>query len=324
MTRGFLLVVAVAGVACATEVPLAEIANSQIHARVYLPDAVNGYYRGTRFDWSGAVANLQWNGHEYFGKWFDRYDPKIHDAITGPVEEFLTRDKGLGYEDAKPGETFVKIGVGSIRKPAEPAFRQFATYEIADNGKWTVRKGKDWVEFTQTLKDPSGYAYVYTKRLSLTKGKPQMVLEHRLRNTGSKVIQSSVYEHNFYMLDGKSSGPNFTVTLPFTPKPTRGFNGFAEVRGNQIAYLRELKPGESFQSELKGFGASPNDYDIRVENRESGAGVRQTSNPRPISRFNFWSIRTTVCPEAYIDMNIEPGKEFTWNIVYDFYTVAQR
>jgi hypothetical protein len=37
-------------------------------------------------------------------------------------------------------------------------------------------------------------------------------------------------------------------------------------------------------------------------------------------RINYWSIRTTACPEAYIRMRIEPGKEFTWRIAYDFYT----
>src|SRR5271169_5089953 len=114
--------------------PQAEISNSQIHAKLYLPDPQSGYYRATRFDWSGVVSSLQWNGHEYFGKWFDRYDPKIHDSITGPVEEFLA----LGYAEASPGATFVKIGVGSLRKPAEPAYRQFSTYEIVDPGKWTV------------------------------------------------------------------------------------------------------------------------------------------------------------------------------------------
>jgi hypothetical protein len=49
--------------------------------------------------------------------------------------------------------------------------------------------------------------------------------------------------------------------------------------------------------------------------------VRQTSD-RPLSKLVFWSIRSTVCPEAYIDMRIEPGKEFTWRIAYDFYTLA--
>src|SRR5271168_3714977 len=117
--------------------PQAEISNSQIHAKLYLPDPQSGYYRATRFDWSGVIASLECNGHNYFGQWFEKYDPKLHDAISGPVEEFLTDGKGLGYDEAKPGENFVKIGVGAIRKPAEDSFHQFNTYEIADNGKWT-------------------------------------------------------------------------------------------------------------------------------------------------------------------------------------------
>jgi hypothetical protein len=73
----------------------------------------------------------------------------------GPVEEFLTNGMGLGYEEATPGESFVKIGVGAIRKPEETTFRQFETYDIADNGKWTIHKTSDSVEFTQDLTDLS-------------------------------------------------------------------------------------------------------------------------------------------------------------------------
>lgn len=310
---------------CGADFPEAEIANSQIRARIYLPDAAKGYYRATRFDWSGVISSLQWNGHEYFGQWFDRYDPKLHDSITGPVEEFLTHGAGLGYAEATPGATFVKIGVGSLRKPVEPAFQQFSTYEIVDIGKWTVRKGRDWIEFQQVFADPSGYAYIYRKRLSLTKSKPGLVLQHSLRNTGRKTIESSVYEHDFFMLDGASSSPDVTVTLPFEPRPTNaaGFGGMAAARGRQLVYLKELARGEVVQSEIQGFGSTAHDYDIRVENRKTGAGVRQTAD-RPVSRFNFWSIRTTVSPEAFIDMKIDPGKEFTWRIAYEFYAVAPR
>ncbi len=61
----------------------------------------------------------------------------------GPVEEFLTDGAGLGYAEAKPGGTFVKIGVGVIRKPEERRFQQFKTYDIVDPGKWTVKKRND-------------------------------------------------------------------------------------------------------------------------------------------------------------------------------------
>ena len=36
----------------------------------------------------------------------------------------------------------------------------------------------------------------------------------------------------------------------------------------------------------------------------------------------FWSIRTVLSPEAYINMKIEPGREFHWKLTYDFYTFA--
>src|SRR5947209_10495996 len=96
------VVLALAQLASA-QVPQAAIANARIRATLYMPDARSGYYRGTRFDWSGVVASLDWKGHSYFGQWFERYDPTLHDAITGPVEEFLTNNAALGYDEAKQG-----------------------------------------------------------------------------------------------------------------------------------------------------------------------------------------------------------------------------
>jgi hypothetical protein len=306
----------------AAEAPQAEISSPSIHAKLLLPDADQGYYRATRFDWSGVIASLEWDGHNYFGQWFPRYDPKLHDAIMGPVEEFLTNGAGLGYAEAKTGESFVKIGVGAVKKPDEKAFRQFNTYEITDNGKWTVQKHADSVEFTQVLPDTLGYAYTYTKTVRLAKDKPELILEHRLRNTGRKVIDSSVYEHNFYMLDGQPTGPDVVVKFPFEVHAVANLNGMAETRGSEFVYLQELATGRQVYTEFKGYGDTAKDYDIRVENRKAGIGVRQTSD-RPIAKLVFWSIRTTACPEAYIDMHIEPGKEFTWRITYDFYKLHQ-
>ena len=322
MTLRQAAVVFVAGLALtregAAQFPEAEISNARIRAKLYLPDAQSGYYRATRFDWSGAIASLECNGHSYFGKWFERHDPKIHDAITGPVEEFLTNGAGLGYDEAKVGEPFVKIGVGAIRKPDEPRFRQFNTYEIVDSGKWTVQQGRDWIEFTHELRDTGGYAYVYRKRLRLVGN--ELVLEHHLRNTGRKVIATSVYEHNFFMLDGQPSGPDLVLRFLFEPRAASSFNGLAEVRGKEVVYLQELQPGQSLFSELQGYSASSKDYDLRVENRKTGAGVRQTGD-RSISKLVLWSIRSNISPEAYIDLRIAPGSESSWRIAYQFYTL---
>jgi hypothetical protein len=306
----------------AADYPEAQISNGALRANLLLPDPQTGYYRGTRFDWSGAISSLQFQGHEYFGKWFDHYDPKIHDAIMGPVEEFLTNGMGLGYEEAKPGQSFVKIGVGAIRKPEEPAFHQFNTYDIADNGKWTIHRGADFVEFTHEISDTLGYAYVYKKTVRLAAGKPEMMLEHTLRNTGKKAISTSVYEHNFYMLDHQPAGPGYIVRFPFEVHPQADLRGMAEARGKDFVYLKELPAGQSVATPMDGFGGTAGDYDIRVENSKAEIGVRQTSD-RSVAKLYFWSIRSTVCPEAFIDLKVEPGQEVSWKISYEFYTLAQ-
>jgi len=300
--------------------PTAEIANGRIRAALHLPDAKAGYYRGTRFDWSGVVASLEWNGHQYFGQWFEKYDPTLHDAITGPVEEFLTKDAGLGYDEVKVGDTFVRIGVGAVRKPQEASYQRFGTYEIVDPGKWTVTKGADRITFVHQLGETAGYAYVYRKTLRLTGS--SLVLEHSLRNTGTKTIATSVYDHNFFTLDGETAGPNIVVRFPFAPRAARPLNGLAEVNGNEVTFPKTFERTETVFTELEGFGATPKDYDFRIENRSSGAGVRITGN-RPLSKLPFWSNWKTSCPEPYIDMTVAPGKEFTWEIRYDFYDVAK-
>jgi hypothetical protein len=317
--RIWLIVLAMLNQLAAPQFPQAEISNSSIRATLYLPDAQQGYYRGTRFDWSGAISSLKWNGHEYFGPWFDRYDPKLHDAITGPVEEFLTGDAGLGYAEAKPGESFVRIGVGAVRKPEESAYRRFETYEIVDPGKWTIKKSTNSIEFVHELGDTAGYAYVYRKTLRLIKD--SLVLEHRLRNSGRKPIATSVYNHNFFTLDRQPTGPDIVVRFPFDPRAARALNALAEVRGRELVFLKEFVKGQTVFTEVEGFGATAKDYDFRIEHRRSGAGVRITGD-RPLSKLLFWSAGLTVCPEPYIDASVEPGKESSWRITYQFYQAA--
>jgi hypothetical protein len=60
-----------------------------------------------------------------------------------------------------------------------------------------------------------------------------------------------------------------------------------------------------------------------LANKKAGAGVHITGD-KPLAKVVFWSIRTTFCPEPYIEMNVEPGQESTWNITYEFYTLPGR
>jgi hypothetical protein len=333
--KAFSLCALAAALAAAADFPHAEIRNSEIRAKIYLPDAKNGFYRSTRFDWSGVIVSLEYKGHNYYGPWFkkitDVYDfgydgddviSAPFTAMVGPGEEFQTAGRALGFDEAKPGGTFLKIGVGVLRRPDDSNYDHSKAYEIVDGGKWTVKKSRDAVEFVQELNDPtSGYGYTYKKVVRLTNGKPQMTIGHSLRNTGTKTIVSTVYNHNFLTLDDRPPGPDLTITVPFEIKPRRAPNpALGEVRGNEIRYLKTLEGKDRMTLSATGFSDSPKDYDIRVENRKTGAGVRATAD-RPLSNLNLWSIKTVLAVEPFIAMTIERGTEFTWQITYDYYTI---
>lgn len=313
--------------------PAAELSNGVLHAKIYLPDAEKGYYRGTRFDWSGVIASLEYKGHSYYGPFFQKFDPLVPDVIigdtivagansaaSGPVEEFIgADDTALGYTEAKPGEAFCKVGVGVLQKPQESSYSSYQRYTLLSPGTRTIKKGTDWIEFVQKVDCGTGYAYIYSKKIRFIKNKPTMIIEHSLRNTGRKVIDTEVYDHNFLSIDQQSSGPGLVVTFPFDLKATANMAGMAEIRGKQILFLKVLSHEDTLYTPLEGFGDSAKDYKIGVENRKTGAGV-VIGGDRPISRMGFWAVRTVVAPEPYIHMKVAVGEEFRWKYTYDFYT----
>ncbi|WP_254062467.1 hypothetical protein [Acidobacterium sp. S8] len=304
--------------------PKASLTNGDINAVVFLPDPAKGYYRSTRFDWAGVIPCLSYKGHTYWGEWFHTFDPLVNDSITGPVEEFRSEDGALGYAAAKPGELFVKVGVGTLRKLEDKPYKFGTAYPLVDTGKWTVKTSKRSVRFQQTLQSPIGFAYVYTKTVQLDKHGAVLSLEHELKNTGSKAIVTDVYDHDFFMLDGQPTGPGMTVRFRFNPaskpSPDNSFDpSMAKMEGNEIGYLKELQTGQTVSTYITGYSDKASDYDITVENANTGAGVEQTSDS-PIAKFYLWSIRSTISPEAYIHLDVPPGKTQSWQIHYRFFT----
>jgi len=313
--------------------PRTEITNGVLKVLVYLPDAANGFFKGTRFDWAGVIGQLDYQNHVFYAPWFTRLDPAQRDytatdsevlagpntAITGPVEEF---QQPLGYDEASAGGSFVKIGVGRLRKPeAGGAYSAFRLYDIVDPGTRTLETRSDAITFTHELRDPAGYAYQYTKMLRLTAGQPEMRLEHRLRNTGSRRIETTVYNHNFLTIDGRPTGAGFVVKTPYDIVPARPPDPtLATVAGREVRYVGTLTGRQVVSTPLGGFGSTPADYDFRIEHTGAGVGVHIVGDRAP-SNVTLWSMRTTIGLEPFIGIGIDPGAEFTWTLTYTYYTL---
>jgi ribosomal protein S17 len=298
-----------------SQFPHAEITNGIISARIYVPDPVNGYYRGTRFDWSGINAEIKYGGHSFSGQWFEKYDPFLHDAVMGPVEAFSP----VGFEESSPGGYFTIIGVGVLQKQ-DSIYSPYRFYKIIDPGKWKVYTKHNQVQFVHELRD-SGYSYKYKKTERLTKAKPEMVLMHKLKNTGHRILETMVYDHNFFLIDGQPTGPPFEITFSFPlteKKEGQGLGEMISIKGNRMVVNRSFLKNEQAYTVLEGYGQTAKDYDIRIENHKTGAGVHIRAN-RPISKLVFWACSTILCPEPYIFLKIKPGETATWKISYQFY-----
>jgi hypothetical protein len=299
--------------------PAAEISNNLVRMKLYLPDPEAGYYRGTRFEWSGIISSLKYKGHQYFGEWKSTHDPYFHEDLTGPVEGAI--NPGLGYGEADAGEQFIRIGVGVLEKPDEKEYQWNHTYKAIDYGKWYIEKGRDWIEFRHELASENGYGYIYTKRIDLKKNEPGFTITHILQNTGSKHIETDQFNHNFFVIDRQTIGPGFSVGFPFKLRTDDDLKNLVKINNSEIVFTRNLTEG-SIWLLLEGYGTDARDHKVTVKNAKTGAGI-QFEVDRPLSRLAFWATTTTLCPENFIWISVAPGKEEKWISDYTLFTISK-
>jgi hypothetical protein len=304
--------------------PSVTITNGLITARITPPDLAKGFYRGTRFDQAGVITSLKLGDREFYGPWFERTAPDVLDyvyvpegiaagpdsAISGPVEEFAP----LGFDD-KATPLFVKIGVGLLHRPDDKAYDHYRHYDIVSVGRRTTRTTKNSVTFGQVL-DGAGYGYTYEKTLRLVPGTTQMVIEHALRNTGSKPIVTTVYDHNFLRLVPGNAGIQVTFPFPVSAgKPPAA--DLVRIAGKTLTYLRAMADKERLSFPVTGFGETASDYDFEIADAKSGAGVRIVGD-QPVTRINIFSIDRVQAVEPYIAIDLPPGAQKTWRYTYTF------
>jgi len=292
------------------EYPSVVLSNDSVQMRVYLPDPEKGAYRATRYDWSGQIGSLQYKGHEYFGYWKDAYNPMT--GIFGPADTY--KEAGLGYDEAKPGESFIRIGVGFIEKKDEPMYDLHNTYKIVDNGKWVVDVGEDWVIFTHIISSDFGYGYIYTKTVKLTDN--GFVMKYGLKNTGEKLISTDQYNHNFFFIDNERCGPAFEISYPYPVSTEDDLKGIMEAKGNSLRFLEE--PRESVFMSLKGHGEKVEENQFTIENSKTGAGVT-VSVDKPVTKMQFWTNGSVICPENSIQLVVKPGEKEIWTAEYSLF-----
>ena len=297
--------------AAAVGFPEARLANDSVEMAVYLPDAENGSYRSTRFDWSGLVHSLQFEGIEYFGRWRPEpvHDPDMHFSVNGPAQIF----DNLGYGES---DTFVRIGIGVLEKPEhEERFNFTSPYRILDHGEWQVKSQDDSVEFVQSLQADSGYGYRYQKTITLNE--QGFTMAHQLENTGKKSIETTVFNHHFFVIDDQVIDEQYQVFFPFAPAK-RKRESRIELQNDNLQVLEAISDDERLFVPLTGYGKTADDHQFRVHHSGLNRGI-DVQLDQPLSRLVVWANDKSLSPENFIEVNVPVGETFSWTAEYRVY-----
>lgn len=297
------------------------LTNGMVTVRLYLPDAKSSHYRGPRFDWSSQVHRVEYAGHTFFGPWNpEAGDPEGHDSnALGLASEFGMKTP-LGFDAARPGETFLKIGVGGLEKPAGDApYGFWNRYRVSRPAAWKVSPGRDAITFAQTATNPNtGHGYVYEKEMRLLPGRPVFVTRHRLVNTGRETIATDHYCHHFSRMDDAPVGPDYQVTFPFPAGTKEPMTNGATLTNGRLTLAAPLALGKTIYAELTGLVGQARDNGARVENVKTGAGYTLKGDTAP-SHVNLWGMTNVVCPEPFVVIALAPGREMRWQTEYAFF-----
>ncbi len=297
--------------------PSVVLQNDCLKITVLLPDSSKGYYRSTRFDWSGMIAQVEYDGHTFFQEWkdYNGNEPGPHNPLktgtaTGTAEEFRNP---LGYEEAEVGDLFLKIGVGILKKALNEAYHWAYPFEFIEKGKWETLCFDDSIVFRQEITTDFGYAYQYEKVIVLDKCSPKVAIIHRLKNTGTKEIRSNAYCHNFFRFDEHFINSNYELVFSVNVKPLEIFDERFIIRDNVIRYeYDKCNPDWS--------GGHIEPQGIRsyiLSNRKTNTAV-QVKSDADYGPCYIGAWKWAFCPEPMILLAIKPDESFSWTSSYRF------
>lgn len=287
------------------------LSNSRIALRLDLPLE---HYQAARFDWTGKISGLSYEGYDLAGA--ESLDPATSDILGRGFYNEFGIDTALGFEEAKQGEWFHKIGIGLLRKDQQ-AYRFNWAYEIRP-AIFEISTEEQQATIICRSADALGYAYVLQKQIALLED--GFLIAYELQNTGQKEIVTEEYVHNFVAFDRSMVGPPYVLHLPFQTQPeafieTVNPEGKVQVSQREIRFLDT--PSEPFFfSNLSGDQAGATSWELR--HQALRIGLREVVD-FSCSKANLWGCGHVVSPELFCSVDVQPGQTAKWRRQYTLF-----
>lgn len=185
------------------ELHLMELFNSNVRLRLDEPGRL---YKGTRFDHAGYLYSIALNGSEFC-------TTEHRDGPMGAGGAGLCSEFGIfhppGFDEANPGDWFLKPGVGLLKKKSERYAFDEAYECLSDDVE--VKQDKQSIQFVVQGRAANGYQLRIARTVTLTE--QGVMIHYDLANTGAKEIHTEEYIHNFISIGGYQIGPGYSLKL---------------------------------------------------------------------------------------------------------------
>jgi hypothetical protein len=335
-----------------------------IEVVVYLPHAVKPdeptYYMGSRFDHSSMIGSIKRRSlgrvHTLFGGslWRLPHNNQWPESGIGLASEFGVGDDGplcqyrcgwggvndisngvLGYDEAKNGEAFLKIGVGALIKGSCPmcdstdTYRFNSPYEFAELPQWKV------LVSTSSVVSMEHEAYVkhhgYRLHKDIVLDGNVLAVTSVLTNLGDDAFSTAWYSHNFFTCDSIPVRGGYSLDLDIRERVGTKLYEEPGVLGSWAVPLRSFARIEDFRKTIRVSVVRPLEDDTRIKaefvNDEDskgaftlhGCGTAITSrfpdvegHALPMYAYNLYLEKGTLSPEPQILLHLEPGQAVSW------------
>lgn len=341
-------------------------------ARVFLPtikgpddqatDASKNFYQGSRFEHGSMIGDILYGAdREVYGHglWRAPHDPHWPESGVGLASEFGCGDDGascagkgditngvLGYEDAKAGEPFLKIGVGALIKGSCPdcaagddVYHFNSPYEFYRPPSWRILPSPAENEITFVSEETVGkFGYRIQKTVRLDGN--IMTVRSILTNLGKKQFTTPWYSHHFFTGDNDPVGPGYsldlglseyalrTTTAQFKQPGLRSWSGdindYANVtmaadKSISMSFKKVVPEGVKLKAEFLDENTMTLTDGSFTLHAPDGVSVYekipelQTQSRNPfIYAYNVYAERGTLSPEPVLLLYLESGETTSW------------
>lgn len=268
-------------------------------------------YRGSRFDWTGFITQITLDGRHTFCV-PEQYEQGKGSGGIGLCNEFGIRTP-IGYDEAKVGEQFPKIGTGLLTRKSEEEYDFFSPYEVEPFPTFVTADERNACFKVEPI-ECRGYALRLQKTVSIADNR--LSIEYMLWNAGSKPVFTTEYCHNFLGIDGNKIGRDYILSFPGKVSIDRLAGSFTPWEDR---ILWDETPKGDFYCTLEAC-LSEEEWQWQLLHVPSGTGVRETSR-FPVSQYAVWGSTHVVSPELFVDIVLKPGEIMDWTREYEFFGI---